>query len=174
MNRDEKEVFVADMKSRLEKAQATFLVDYKGLNVEALNQLRRELKKIGTEFQVVKNRLLKLACQGTDSESILESFKGPCALAISYDDIVAPAKVLIDLSKDYEKLEIKMGQTSGKPMDASAIKKLAQLPSREQLLAQVLSAMQAVPTSLVRVLNGVVVNLLNVLKAIEASKENRE
>jgi len=162
------------MKSRLEQAQATFLVDYKGLNVEVINQLRRELKKIGTEFQVVKNRLLKLACQGTDTESIQESFRGPCALAITYDDIIAPAKVLIDLSKDYEKLEIKIGQTSGKPIDTDAIKKLAQLPSREQLLAQILSAMQAVPTSLVRVLNGVVVNFLNVLKAIEASKENGE
>lgn len=174
MNRNEKEIFIADMKSRLEQAQATFLVDYKGLNVEVINQLRRELKKIGTEFQVVKNRLLKLACQGTDTESIQESFRGPCALAITYDDIIAPAKVLIDLSKDYEKLEIKIGQTSGKPIDTDAIKKLAQLPSREQLLAQILSAMQAVPTSLVRVLNGVVVNFLNVLKAIEASKENGE
>ena len=174
MNRTEKEIFVADMKSRLEKADATFLVDYKGLNVEAINQLRRELKKIGTDFHVVKNRLLKLACQGTDTETIQESFKGPCALAITYDDIVAPARVLIDLSKDYNKLEIKIGQTSGKPIDSDTIKRLAELPSREQLLAQVLSAMQAVPASMVRVLNGVIVNFLNVLKAIEASKENSE
>lgn len=174
MNRSEKEIFIADMKSRLEKAEATFLVDYQGLNVEAINQLRRELKKIGTEFQVVKNRLLKLACQGTDTESIQESFKGPCALTITYDDIVAPARVLIDLSKDYKKLEIKIGQISGKPIDSDTIKKLAELPGRDQLLAQILSAMQAVPASLVRVLNGVVVNFLNVLKAIEASKENGE
>ena len=174
MNRSEKEIFIADMKSRLAKAEATFLVDYQGLNVEALNQLRRELQKIGTEFQVVKNRLLKLACKGTDTESIQESFKGPCALAITYDDIVAPAKVLIDLSKDHKNLEIKIGQTSGKSIDPDAIKRLAELPSREQVLAQVLSAMQAVPASLVRVLNGVLVNLLNVLKAIETNKENGE
>ena len=63
MNKEEKEIFVAGMKDRLQRAQATFLVDYQGLNVEAMNRVRRELKKTDTEFQVVKNRLLRLASQ---------------------------------------------------------------------------------------------------------------
>ena len=171
MDRNKKEIFISELSSRLKRAQATFLVDYQGLDVESMNKIRGELRKIGVEFQVIKNRLLKLACQDTDTESIKDQFVGPCALTITYDeDIVAPAKALVDLSKVMKDLKLKTGQISGKPMDAEAIKSLAQLPGRDQLLAQVLSAMQAVPTSLVRALNGVMINLLNVLKAIESCK----
>ena len=77
----------------------------------------------------------------------------------------------MDFSKDNNKLDIKIGQMSGKTMDLEAIKRLAELPGRDELLSQVLSAMQEVPSSLVRVLNGLLVNFLNVLKAIEAAKE---
>ena len=171
MNRQEKEQLVAEMNDRLKRAQATFLVDYQGLNVEKMSRVRKELGTIDTDLFVVKNRLLKLASVGTDTESIKEHFSGPNALAISYDDIVKPAKVLVGLSKDLEKLDIKVGQMSGKPMDSDAVKRLAELPGHEELLAQVLSAMQAVPTSLVRALNGIMSKLLNVLKALEEKKE---
>jgi len=169
-----KELFISDMNSRLKKAQATFLVNYQGLDVESMNKVRGELRKIGVEFKVIKNRLLKLASQDTGTESIREEFVGPCALAITYDDIIGPAKVLLDLSKDIKNLNLKAGQISGKPMDLDSLKKLASLPGRDQLLAQVLSAMNAVPTSLVRVLNGVMLKMLNVLKAIEAGKGNEQ
>lgn len=170
MDKSEKEKFISEMNDRLKKAQATFMVDYQGLDVQAINKLRGELRKAGVEFQVVKNRLMKLASQGTDTECIKDQFSGPCALAITYDDISAPAKVLVDLSKELKNLELKTGQISGNPMDTDAIKRLAGLPSRDQLISQVLSAMQAVPTSLVRALNGVSLNLIYALKAIEAEK----
>ncbi|RLB39844.1 MAG: 50S ribosomal protein L10 [Deltaproteobacteria bacterium] len=170
MERAEKVRFVEDMKGRLEKAKATFLVDYKGLNVEAINNLRKELRKAGAEFQVVKNRLLKLAAQSTDTAKLQEYMKGPSAVALSYDDPVAPAKALVEFAKENEQLEIKAGQISGKLMDLDAIKRLAELPSREVLLAQTLSVMQAVPTSFVRVLNGIMLQLLYALKAIEQKK----
>jgi large subunit ribosomal protein L10 len=173
LNRREKEILVADMKNRLQKSLATFIVDYQGLDVEAMNSLRKELKKSDTEFQVVKNRLLKLASQDTHNASVEEYFEGPCALAINYEDAVTPAKVLIDQSKVSKNLTIKAGQIAGKAMDLEGIKKLAELPSRDVLLAQVLSAMQAVPTSLVRALSGVIVNMLNVLKAIESQKTEK-
>jgi len=172
LDRNQKELLIADVNSRLKKAQATFLVDYQGLNVEEMNKLRSELRKSGTEIQVAKNRLLKLASQDTGTEAIKDNFIGPNALVISYDDVVAPAKVLSDLSKILDKLEVKAGQILGKPLNMDEIKKLAELPSRDQLIAQVLSVMQAVPTSFVRVLNAVPVSLLNVLKAIEDKKEN--
>ena len=170
MDKDQKQLFVNEMKSRLIKARATFLVDYQGIDVESMNRIRGELRRINVEFQVVKNRLLKLASQDTESESLTGQFAGPCALVLSYDDVVSPAKALVELSKDIKNLELKTGQISGKVMDLEALKRLAQLPGRDQLLAQVLSTMQAVPTSFVRVLNGVMANLLNVLKAIESSK----
>jgi large subunit ribosomal protein L10 len=162
------------MNSRLQRAKAVFVVDYQGLDVEAINKVRGELRKIDTEFTVVKNRLLKLASEDTETKSIQEHFSGPCALAITYEDVVAPAKVLTEMSKGFENLELKIGQMSGKQIDVDAIKRLAELPGREQLIALVLSTMQGVPTSLVRVLNGVVIKLLNVLNAVGKSKENPE
>lgn len=174
MNKQEKEIFVADMQDRLKRAHATFLVEYQGLNVEAMNRIRKELKKVGTEFHVVKNRLMKLACEDTQAVSIRENFVGPIALAIAYDDIVAPAKVLVDMTKDYKKLDIKIGQVAQKAINSDAIKRLAQLPGRDELLAQALSTMKEVPTSLVRVLNGMLVNLLNVLKAVETEKDKKK
>jgi large subunit ribosomal protein L10 len=172
LDRKKKETFVSDMNGRLKKAQATFLVDYQGLNMTAMDKIRGELRKVDVEFQVVKNRLLKLASQDTENKSIEAHFIGPCAIAITYQDPVSPAKVLIDLTKEIKTLGIKAGQISGRPMDFDDIKRLASLPGREQLLAQVLSAMQAVPTSMVRVLNGIILKLLFLLKAVENQKAN--
>jgi large subunit ribosomal protein L10 len=171
MDRKEKEQFVADLHDRLEKAQGTFLVEYKGLDVETTNKLRGELRKVGTEFQVVKNRLLKLASRETDTALIEDQMTGPSAIALTYEDLVAPAKVLVDFAKDHKRLKIKSGQISGKAVDMEAVKRLAELPGREVLLAQTLAAMQAVPASFVRLLNGIPVQLMNVLRAIEQQKE---
>lgn len=174
MNKQEKEKFIEDMRGRLQKAQATFLVDYQGLDVEAMNSIRTELRKSNTELRVVKNRLLNLASIDTDTASLKEYFVGPCALAITYDDVVAPAKALIQESAKTKNLEVKVGQISGKIVDLAGVKMLASLPSREILLAQTLSTMQAVPASFVRVLNGVLVKFMNVLKAVEDQKSAGE
>lgn len=171
MDREEKKQFVSDLHSRLEKAQGTFLVHYKGLKVSDINSLRNKLRDTGAEFQVVKNRLLKLACQGTETESIKDHMEGPTAITLTYDDLIGPAKTLVDFAKDFKQLEIKSGQISGKQINAAAVKQLAQLPGREVLLSQVLAAMQAVPASFVRLLGGIMGQLLNVLKAIEQQKE---
>jgi large subunit ribosomal protein L10 len=170
LKREEKEALVADMAGRLKKAQATYLVDYQGLTVEILNALRKDLRKNKAEFQVVKNRLLKLACKETGASAIRDHFVGPCALTISYDDVVAPAKVLVAYAKKSERLKLKVGQIGGKMFDHEGIRRVAELPPREVLLAQALSAIQAAPGSLVRVLHAVVANLLHVLKAIESKK----
>jgi len=170
LKREEKEALVADMAERLKKAQATYLVDYQGLNVEIMNALRKDLRKNRAEFQVVKNRLLKRACEGTGASAIRGHFVGPCAMAISYDDVVAPAKVLVAYAKKSDRLKLKVGQIGGKMFDHEGIRRVADLPAREVLLAQALSAMQAVPGSLVRVLHGVVAQLLYVLKAVESKK----
>ena len=171
MNREEKKQFVSDLHDRLEKAQGTFLVHYQGLKVEDINRLRNELRDIGVEFQVVKNRLLKFACEGTETESIKDEMQGPSAIALTFDDVVGPAKTLVNFAKSFKQLEVKKGQVSGKVIDANDIKQLATLPGREVLLAQTLAAMQAVPAGFVRVLGGIMGQLMNVLKAIEQQKE---
>jgi len=173
LKRKDKEVFISDMTDRLTRARATFLVDYQGLDVEEMNALRAELKKNQAELRVVKNRLLKRACKGTDTASMVDQFSGPCALTLAYDEVISPAKVLVEREKKLDHLTIKGGQISGKFIDFKEIKRLAELPSRDVLLAQALSAMQAVPASVVRVLNAVMVNFLNVLKAVENQKKDQ-
>jgi large subunit ribosomal protein L10 len=173
LNKKEKEEMVRQMADKLKTAQGAFLVSYQGLNVDTMTALRKELRKHRVDFQVVKNRLLKRASQDTGTSVIQEHFVGPCALAITYDDVVTPAKVLIEQEKKSEYLKIKIGQIAGKVVELEGIKRLAELPGREVLLAQVLSAMQAVPVSLVRTLNGILTKLVFALKAIENKKQEQ-
>ncbi|MCP4682374.1 MAG: 50S ribosomal protein L10 [Desulfobacterales bacterium] len=167
----DKKQIVETLHECFSKSKVVILTDYKGLDVTTINALRRKLREADVEYKVVKNTLTRIAADDTDVELIKDHFKGPNALALSYDDPVAPAKVLIDFSKDNEKLEIKIGVMDGKVMEFSEIKALSELPSREVLLGQVLSAMNGVPTSLVRAMNDIPVRLLNVLKAIGDQKE---
>jgi len=170
LDRKEKEKIITGLKERLGKACGTFLVDYQGLNVDELTKLRRELRKKGIEFQVVKNRLLLIASQDTEADILRDYLAGPCALAITYDDVVTPAKVLIKFMQDYEALEIKIGQINGKLVELSAIKRLAQLPSKEVLLSQLLFSLSGVPISFVRLLSEMPRRLINVLEAIKRQK----
>ena len=170
MDRKEKEKIITGLKERLGKACGTFLVDYQGLNVDELTKLRRELRKKGIEFQVVKNRLLLIASQDTEADILRDYLAGPCALAITYDDVVTPAKVLTKFMQDYEALEIKIGQINGKLVELSAIKRLAQLPSKEVLLLQLLFSLSGVPISFVRLLSEMPRRLINVLEAIKRQK----
>lgn len=174
MNIEPKKQFVQQLNERFGKSKIVILTDYKGLDVGTITELRRQLREANVEFEVVKNTMLRLASDGTDVALIKDNFRGPSAVAISYDDPVAPAKILSDFSKKNDKLELKIGVMAGKVLDLSSIKALSSLPSREELLAKVLSAMIAVPTSLVRALNDVPVRMLNVLQAVKEQKEQAE
>ena len=171
MDINEKKRITDDLQRRLKKSTIVILTDYKGLDVSAMNALRRKLREANAEYQVAKNSLLVRASEGSDVTLIKDHFKGPSAIALSYDDPVAPAKVLTDFIKENKKFKIKVGVLNGKVVDFEGIKALSSLPSREVLLAQVLSTMNAVPTSLVTALSDVPRRLLNVLQAITEQKE---
>ena len=171
MKLEAKQQITEDLHDRFARSAIIVLTDYKGLDVTSINDLRRKLRESNIEYQVVKNTLLVRAAEETEVALIKDHFKGPSAVAISYDDPVAPAKVLTQFAKDNNKLEIKVGVLNGKVLDLQAIKALATLPSREVMLAQLLSTINAVPTSLVRVLAEVPRSLLNVLTAIKEQKE---
>ena len=171
MKKDEKKLIAEKLKEKFSKSKVVIVTDYKGLDVMAINALRRKLREADIEYQVAKNTLLIRASEGTDVAGIKDYFVGPSAIAISYEDPVAPAKVLTDFAKENQKFEIKAGVMGNKLMDAADIKSLASLPSREILLGQVLSTMNGVPTAFVRVLNGVIGNFLNVLNALKDQKE---
>ena len=167
----EKQQIAEDLRDRFSKSAIIVVTDYKGLDVTAMNELRRKLRAEQIEYQVVKNTLLIRASEGNDVALIKDYFKGPSAIALSYDDPVAPAKVLSQFAKDNDKLEIKVGVMEGQVLDANAIQALAKLPSREVLLGQLLSALNAVPTSFVRTIAEVPRSLVNVLAAIRDQKE---
>jgi large subunit ribosomal protein L10 len=168
---DQKKQIVEEIRDKFARSKVVIVTDYKGLDVAAINDLRRKLREENVEYQVVKNTLLSIAAEGTDVAVIKERFKGPSAIALSYADPVGPAKILTKFADENKKFEIKFGAMGGKALDLPGIKALSSLPSREVLLAQVLSAMNGVPTALVRALNDVPTRLVNVLRAIREQKE---
>ena len=107
LNLSQKKELVERLATQLAEAQITILIDYKGLDVQAITRLRHELREAGATMEVVKNTLLNLASQNTDAALMADFFKGPSAIVMSSTDPVAPSKILIDFAKDNEKLEIK-------------------------------------------------------------------
>ena len=171
MKLEEKQKITEDLHERFSKSAIVVVTDYKGLDVSAMNDLRRKLREEDIEFQVAKNTLLMRAAKDTEVALIQDYFKGPSAVALSYKDPVAPAKILAQFAKDNKKLEIKGGVLKGKVLDVNAIKALAKLPSREVLLGQLLSVINEVPSSFVRTIAEIPRSLLNVLTAIRDQKE---
>ena len=171
MKLEQKQQIADDLRDRFSKSAIIVVTDYKGLDVAAMNDLRRKLRAEDVEYQVVKNTLLVRASEDNDVALIKDYFKGPSAIALSYDDPVAPAKVLSQFAKDNNKLEIKIGVMNGQVLDANAINALAKLPSREVLLGQFLSTLNAVPTSFVRTIAEVPRSFVSVLAAIRDQKE---
>ncbi len=170
MKRVKKEKIVADLHERLTRAQAVFVTDFRGLNVVTLERLRRELRKQGDEYQVVKNTLFQRAAQDTPMTALKDLFVGPSGIAISYQDPVAAAKVLADFAKERESFVLKGGMLEGKTLPSEAVRQLAKMPPREVLLGQLLSSLVAVPTGLVSALAGILQKFLGTLKAIEEKK----
>lgn len=171
MDRNQKEQVVEGLRASLTKARAVFVADFKGLSMGKLGELRLKVRAADGQFQVAKNTLIKIAAKDTPAEAISEYMAGNNALGFTDGDIAALAKSLMDFAKQNDKLVIKGGVLSGKPIDPAGIKALASLPSREILLATMLGAMQAVPAGLVRVLAAVPQKLVYALAAIRDQKE---
>jgi len=162
------------IKEKLEKAQAVVLTDYRGLNVAQVTELRKKLRDAGVEYKVLKNTLTKIAAKEVGIDEAIDNYlEGPIALAFTYDDPVAVAKILADYAKDHDKLEIKAGILENKIIDAAGVNALAKLPAREVLIAQALAGMQAPISGLVNVLQGSIRNLVYALDAVRAQKEEQ-
>ncbi|MDP2646873.1 MAG: 50S ribosomal protein L10 [Desulfobacterales bacterium] len=171
MKKDQKNKIVEELREKFSRSKVVIVTDFKGLDVEKISDLRRKLRESEIEYKVVKNTLLVRASEGTDIAVIRGSFKGPSAVALSYNDPVASAKILTQYAAKEDKLKIKSGVLNGKALDWNAIKALSDLPSREVLLGQLLSAMNGVPVAFLRALNDIPVRFLNVLGAIARQKE---
>jgi len=174
LNKENKSQLVAEMHDKLLRAKAAFLADFRGMNVGQATELRNELRKAGVEFKVVKNTLLEIASKGTDKEALSPYYAGPTAIALSYDDPVAAAKVLSKFSREATNpFTLKAGVLTGKAIGVADIQALADLPSREVLLAKMLGSMQAPAGNFVRVLAAVPGGFVRALDAIRAQKEGQ-
>jgi large subunit ribosomal protein L10 len=171
----EKAEIVQEIQERVAKSQISILTDFKGLKVEDMTRLRRQLQEASAELRVVKNTLLRRA--GADDSPIaplLSHATGPNALTLGYADPVAVTKVLIKFAQEKPQLLIKAGALGGQALTLKDLEALSKLPAREVLLAQLLGVLQGVPTGLVTVLAGVIRNLLNVLVALKDKKAESE
>lgn len=169
-----KQATVASLKEKLTSAQGAVFTSYSGLTVAQDTKLRAKLREAGVEYRVVKNTLTRIAANEAGIEGLEQYLEGTTAMAVSDTDPVAPAKVISDFIKEnkLEALEIKAGLLDGKVVDQAAIKAIAELPSREVLIAQVLAGMQAPIAGLVNVLQGTIRNAVYVLDAIRQQKES--
>lgn len=140
---EEKAAQVNEIADKMTNSSAIVVVDYLGLNVAEVTELRKQLREAGVEMSVIKNTLLRRATEQAGIEGLDEYFVGPTAVAFSADDVQAPAKILVDFAKEAEDFEIKGGLIEGQAVDVEAIKAVATLPSREGLLSMLLSVLQA-------------------------------
>ena len=165
-----KKEVVQELTEKIASAKSIVFADYRGLTVEQDTQMRKALREAGIEYKVVKNTLVKFALKENGHDGIDEYFNSPTAMALSDSDPVAPAKIISEYAKKFESLEIKTGIVEGKVVDINAIKELADLPSREVLIAKVLGGFNAPISGLVNVLNGNIRGLVVGLNAIAEKK----
>lgn len=142
LNLDEKKVVVAEVSARVASAQTIVLAEYSGLPVAHLTRLRAQARAAGVYLRVMKNTLVRRAVEGTVFAGLAEQMTGPLIYSIS-DDPVAAAKVLNDFAKTNDKLVLKAGSFAGDLLDKAGVQALASIPSRNELLAQLLGIMQA-------------------------------
>lgn len=138
-----KETLVQAAVEKFESAASVVIVDYRGLTVEEVTNLRKQLRDAGVEMKVIKNSILSRAAKKVGLDGLDEVFTGPTAVAFSNDDVVAPAKIIDEFAKDAKALEIKGGVIEGKVSSVEQITALAKLPNREGLLSMLLSVLQA-------------------------------
>lgn len=168
----EKQTRVAEMKDKLSRSKGLVLADYRGISVALDTKLRRKMREAGVEYRVTKNSYTRIAAQELGIEGMDEYLVGPIAVAISYEDAIAPAKILAEFAKENKVLDLKAGLLDGKVIDANSVKNLASLPSREVLLAKLMGSMNAPLTGFVNVAQGTITGFVRALDAVRAQKES--
>lgn len=165
MNRAQKEQLVEKMRDDFGQAKSIILATHVGIDVNTVNELRSELRANGVHYHVVKNTLAKIAVSDTDLDVMTDSFRGPTAVAYSFEDAVAPAKVLADFADDHDKLVLKGGYLDGKMIDEAGVEQLAKMPTKDELRAKLLRVFNAAPTKFVQLLTAAPKKFINVLNA---------
>lgn len=160
---EKKKVIVEEIKDKFNRSTSMLIVDYRGLDVEASTELRKQFREAGVDYHVYRNTLVRRAAKETGNEALIEELNGPNAIAFGYDDPIAPAKIAKSFAKNHEKLELKVGVLEGEMYKGEQLNKVASIPSREELIAKLLGSLKA-PMS----------NFAYMLKAIADKKQEEE
>ncbi|MBE3599043.1 MAG: 50S ribosomal protein L10 [Limnochordaceae bacterium] len=166
-----KRAVVEGVGQRLQRSQAVFLTDFRGLNVAAMTRLRRRLRESQAEYLVAKNTLIRRAAGDLAKDGLEPLLQGPTGICFAYGDPVAVAKALAEFARESRILAIKGGVLQGRVLSSADVETLAQLPPRDVLLAQALGMMKAPMSGLVAALSGVMRKLVVALEEIRKQKE---
>ena len=169
MNKNEKEQLVSELAQKLREASALYFTDFTGLNVKRMTDLRRRLRKSGVEYVVIKNTLALRAVN--QSGLVSEPLRGPTGLVLARDPVTA-AKVLSDFARENDaKPSVKGGLLDGRTLDSAQVKRLATMPSREQMLAELGAGLQSPMAAFVGALNGLLYMFAGALEALRTQRE---
>lgn len=166
-----KKLIVNELVGKMEKSKGIILYDYRGLTVAEVTDLRNQFRAAGVEYRVIKNSMIKRAADSLGITGLEGHLGGPTAVAFGYNDPVAPAKVLVEFVKKVKKTEIKSGILDGKVISIASVTSLAELPSREQLLAHLAGTLNAPIAGFARTLSGIISKLGYALNAVKEQKE---
>jgi large subunit ribosomal protein L10 len=171
MKRSEKDQVIAEVTEQLSRAKSMFFADFTGITVEQVNELRKEFRKSKIEYRVVKNTLAKKALKNvTGYDKVIDRLKGPSAVALGFDDPVAPAKIMKKFREKHQKLNVKVVVLEGQVFDGSQLDDIAKLPTRGEIIAGILGSIQAPITGVAGTINAVMRDLVGVIDAIEKKK----
>ena len=170
ISKEKKVKVVAEVKEDLSNAKAAIVTDYRGLNVEQMTTLRRALRAESVKYTVLKNTLVRLAAHELGYADLDPYLEGPTAIAFSFEDPVAPAKVLSKFAREFDKLELKGGLLEGELIDPTRIKALAALPPRDVLLGQVAGAFASPMTGFAGAAQALLRKFVGTLDAVREQK----
>jgi len=171
MKRSEKEQIVAEVTEVVGRAQGMFFTDFGGLTVEQATELRREFRKSGVNYRVVKNTLVRKALESvTGYDEVYDKLVGPTGVAFAFDDPVVPAKIIQKFSEKHSKLSLKVCVLDNEVYDGARLGELAKLPSRKEMMASILGSIQAPIAGVPTVINAVLRELVSVIREIETKK----
>jgi large subunit ribosomal protein L10 len=165
VNRTEKEEVIGELHAKMAKAKAAILAEPRGLDVATVTELRRKFREAKVDYRIVKNTLAQRAAKGTPVEPLVEHFRGPTALIMSYDDVVAPAKIVADFAKDRDNFAVRTAVIEGRLVDAKGIQALAKMPGLQELRAQIAAMLMQPATKLARMIGTPGQQLAQVLNA---------
>ena len=153
--KQQKQVIIDEIKAKLENPQSAVVIDYMGITVEQADAMRKKLREANVDYTVYKNTLMKRAIEGTAYAPLADVLDGPSAIAISAEDATAPARVLNEIIKDFKKMEFKAGVVEGEFYDKAGIEQIAEIPSREVLIAKFMGSIQSPVSKFVRTLQAI-------------------